>query len=211
VGLTEILADEYGMFSQGEQMEIMLDMSLSARNMHNLLENLLEWAQMQMGHMEFNSQILNIKNVVAECLRVFIESARRKDIEVIVDLEDKQEGYADKNMLQGVIRNLLSNAIKFTHKGGKVTISAGLEDGNMLGISIKDSGIGMTDQMLDNLFQIGAKTKRPGTEGELSTGLGLLLCKEFVEKLGGKIRVTSVLNKGSDIHFTIPSVFIAEE
>ena len=211
MGLTEILADEFGMFSQDEQMEIMTDMSRSARNLYNLLENLLEWTQMQMGNMEFNPQLINIMDVVSDCLKVAAESARSKEIEVITDMPIKYEGYADKNMLQAVIRNLVSNAIKFTQKGGKVSISAGLETGNMLGISVKDSGIGMTDQMVDNLFRIDVKTKRPGTEGELSTGLGLPLCKEYVEKLGGKIWATSVLNKGSDFHFTIPSVFIAEE
>ena len=211
MGLTGILADEFLDFTQSEQMEMISDMSHSSRNMYNLLENLLEWAQMQRGNMEFKPQILNIKDVVTECLLSATESARKKDIEVVVDLVVVQEGYADKNMLQGVTRNLVSNAIKFTQKGGKVVISAGLETGNMLAISVKDTGIGMTDQMLDNLFQIGANTKRKGTEGELSTGLGLLLCKEFVEKLGGKIRVTSVPNKGSDFRFTIPLNFMAEE
>jgi signal transduction histidine kinase len=210
MGLTEILADEFGMFSQDEQKEIMSDMSRSARNMYNLLENLLEWTQLQMGNIKFEPQILSIKNVAAECLQAATESARKKDIEVITDLQAELEVYADKNMLQGVIRNLVSNAIKFTHKGGKIAISAGLEDGNMLGISVKDTGIGMTEQMLDNLFQIGVNIKRFGTEGELSTGLGLLLCKEFVEKLGGTIRISSVPNKGSDFQFTIPSGFIAE-
>ena len=208
MGLTGILADEFLDFTQSEQMEMISDMSHSARNMYNLLENLLEWAQMQRGNMEFQPQLLNIKDVVDECLKSAAESARGKDIEIIADLADEQEGYADKNMLQGVIRNMVSNAIKFTHKGGKVIVSVGLETGNLLGISVKDSGIGMTDQMLSNLFQIGTNVKRKGTEGELSTGLGLLLCKEFVEKLGGKIRVTSVPNKGSDFHFTIPTVFI---
>ena len=211
MGLTGILADQFSDFNQSEQMEMMSDMSFSARNMYNLLENLLEWAQMQRGQMEFKPQMLNIKDVVVECLLSATESARKKDIEVIVDLVVGQEGYADKNMLQGVTRNLVSNAIKFTQKGGKVVISAGLETDNMLAISVKDTGIGMTYQMLDNLFQIGANTKRKGTEGELSTGLGLLLCKEFAEKLGGKIRVTSVPNKGSDFRFTIPLNFMAEE
>ncbi len=108
-------------------------------------------------------------------------------------------------MLQTVIRNLLSNAIKFNPKGGSVIISAKPADDQMTLISVKDTGIGMSDKMRDDLFRIEANTKRPGTEGELSTGLGLLLCKEFVGKQGGKIWVESEQLKGTVFSFTIPS------
>jgi signal transduction histidine kinase len=141
---------------------------------------------------------------VAESLYILGESARRKSIDVVIDIQE-QEVYADSHMLQTVLRNLTSNAIKFTNRGGRITIStAGFENNSLL-ISIRDTGIGMKPDMLDNIFKIGANTKRDGTEGEHSSGLGLLLCKEFVEKQGGEIWVESIEGEGSAFHFTVPA------
>jgi signal transduction histidine kinase len=114
-------------------------------------------------------------------------------------------------MIQTIIRNIVFNAIKFTHKGGKVILSARATTGNYLEISIQDTGTGMSRYMVENLFRIDVKTSRKGTDGELSTGLGLLLCKEFVEKHGGKIWVESEeadmlagKSGGSTFYFTVP-------
>jgi signal transduction histidine kinase len=134
------------------------------------------------------------------------ESAREKSIRLVFEISGELQVFADTNMLQTVIRNLLSNAIKFTPNGGTVTISAELAENNMVSVSVKDTGIGISAKMRDNLFSIEVNTKRPGTNGEPSTGLGLLLCKEFVEQHGGKIRVESVQNQGSLFNFTIPAL-----
>ena len=204
-GLTEIMADESNEFTKQEIKEMTFDLSRAASNTFNLLENLLEWSQIDQGLTEFKLEKPRLINVVTECRNIAAEPARGKAIELIVDIQTDQEVFADQNMLQTVIRNLLSNAIKFTPKGGRVTISAKPAENMMTMISVEDTGIGMSDQLRNDLFNMAENTKRPGTDGEKSTGLGLLLCKEFVEKSGGKIWVASEQNKGTVFSFTISS------
>lgn len=211
MGLAGLMADESQQFTDLEQKEMITDLSHSARNMYNLLENLLEWAQMQKGQTAFRPRKLNLKEVVTDCLRTATGSARKKEIGITTDIPIEYEVFADKEMLQAIIRNLVSNAIKFTHKGGKVAISAGSKDDEKIVISVLDKGVGMSDEMLTNLFRIDTNTRRPGTEGELSTGLGLLLCKEFVEKSGGNIWAESAQQKGSTFYFTIPRANYVDE
>ena len=211
MGLTELMADESEQLNQDEQREMMLDLKHSARNIYHLLENLLEWSQMQRGQTSFNPQNLNLANVVTDCLTTVFGSSRKKGIEIITKLTGDTELFADKYMIQTTIRNLLANAIKFTQKGGNVLISSLSETDNRIVVSIKDSGIGMSTEMVNNLFRIDVNTKRPGTEGEPSTGLGLLLCKEFVERNGGKIWVESIPQEGSTFCFTIPCGIVMEE
>ena len=144
------------------------------------------------------------------------ETAGKKGIQVIDQIPEDLEVMSDENMLKSTLRNLATNAVKFTPKGGEVIINARLADNGFVEISIKDSGIGMKKEMIDKLFLLDGKTSRRGTDGEPSTGLGLLLCKEFVEKHGGKIWVESEEGKGSTFFFTIPignktkAKFIAE-
>lgn len=206
MGLTEIMADVNQYFTDEERIEMMADLSISARNTFNLLENLLEWSQMDRGFTEFKPKKLNLLDVVAECIGIVSEPAKVKMIGLTAQITNESLVYADENMLLTVIRNLLSNAIKFTPKGGAVSISAKAAENNRMVVSVKDTGIGMKEELRSNLFRIDANTKRPGTEGEQSTGLGLLLCKEFVEKQGGEIWVKSSPNQGSVFNFTVPFV-----
>ena len=120
------------------------------------------------------------------------------------DIQDNTEVFADNNMLQTVIRNLVSNAVKFTPKGGKVSLSAKANSDKSVEISIQDTGIGMSQAIVDNIFRPDVATSRKGTDGEPSTGLGLLLCKEFIEKHSGRIWAESEVGKGSTFSFTIP-------
>jgi CheY-like chemotaxis protein len=143
-------------------------------------------------------------NVVNESMAPLLESARRKEIEIAVVIPEDIAIWYDSNMFKTIIRNLVSNAIKFTRKGGKISVSAAVTKSQHVEICVQDSGIGMNQQMLDNLFRIDVKVSRKGTENEPSSGLGLLLCKEFVEKHGGTIRVESEEDKGSQFYFTIP-------
>ena len=206
MGLSEMLADKDQDFTDNERNEMALELSLSARNTFNLLENLLEWSHMNHGISEFKPQKLGLIKAVNDCINSVAEPARGKEIALIVDIPAGHEVFGDKNMLQTVIRNLLSNAVKFTPKGGLVTISAKPTDNQMMVISVKDTGIGMSDQMRNDLFRIDANTRRPGTNGEKSTGLGLLLCREFVAKQGGELWVESEQFKGTIFSFTIPSI-----
>ena len=205
MGMTEMLTNESYQLTENDRKQMMANLSRSALNTFTLLENLLEWAQMTQGLTDFKPQELELTQIITECISTLEESAKVKRIELFVQIDGEQFVIADKNMLQSVIRNLISNAVKFTPNGGKVNISAESSANHMVMISVKDNGIGMTREILSNLFHIDADIKRPGTNNEKSTGLGLLLCKEFVEKLGGKITVESEPNKGTVFSFYIPA------
>ncbi len=205
VGATQILTDEIQNMEIGEIKDITVEMKTSAANIYNLLENLLEWSRLKRGGMDFVPENLNLKMMFTECVNVLSESARKKGVTIEVNIADKIEVFADKHMFETVIRNLVSNAIKFTSKGGIVKLSA-TPTGNSVEVVIKDSGIGMSPELKNRLFQINEKTSRPGTGGELSTGIGLLLCKEFIEKHHGKISVESEVGKGSTFSFIIGQV-----
>jgi two-component system, sensor histidine kinase and response regulator len=203
VAATKIITEEIQTMKFEEIKEITLSMKTSAINIYSLLENLLEWSRLRRGVMDFIPERFNLKKKIEECINVLSESARKKGIEIKIFVPDELDVLADSHMFEAVIRNLVSNAIKFTTSGGKVTLTAGYNEDHTIEIKISDSGIGMTPELKNKLFQINEKTSRPGTEGEPSTGLGLLLCKEFIEKNGGKIWVESEVGKGSSFSFTI--------
>lgn len=204
MGLTKIMVEELPNLTTSEVQEFVLDMKTSATNLYRLLENLLQWSQIHRGAIPFSPETVQLSMVVDESIEVIQESAKNKGIEIRIDITDGLAVFADPNMLQTIIRNLVSNAIKFTPGGGKVSLSAKAADNKCVEIAIRDNGIGMKQTMVDHLFRLDVKTNRPGTDGEPSTGLGLLLCKEFIEKNGGKVDVESEVGKGTVFHFTLP-------
>jgi signal transduction histidine kinase len=204
LGLTQIMAEDLPSLTMAQIQEIAVKMSNSATNLYRLLENLLEWSQMKNGAFTFTPEVILLSLMVDGCIDLIQESAKHKNIEITNDIAVGVEVFADRNMIQTIIRNLVSNALKFTHKGGKISLSAISSNRHSIEISIKDTGIGMSRDLIDNLFRIDFKTNRLGTEDEPSTGLGLLLCKEFVEKQGGKIWVKSEVGQGSTFSFSIP-------
>jgi PAS domain S-box-containing protein len=206
VSATQIIAEEIQTMGIEEIKEITLSMKTSATNIYSLLENLLEWSRLRRGVMDFIPEKINLKKKIEECVAVLSESARKKGIEILISIPEVIDVLADSLMFDTVIRNLISNAIKFTPVGGKVTLTAGYIEDHIVEIKISDSGIGMTPELKDKLFLLNEKTSRKGTEGEPSTGLGLLLCKEFIEKHNGKIRVESEVGKGSTFSFTISNL-----
>ena len=206
VSATQIIAEEIQTMGIEEIKEITLSMKTSATNIYSLLENLLEWSRLRRGVMDFIPEKINLKKKIEECIAVLSESARKKGIEILISIPEVIDVLADSLMFDTVIRNLISNAIKFTPVGGKVTLTAGYIEDHIVEIKIIDSGIGMTPELKDKLFLLNEKTSRKGTEGEPSTGLGLLLCKEFIEKHNGKIRVESEVGKGSTFSFTISNL-----
>ena len=205
LGLTELMAEGLQSFTLNEIQQMAGAMKDSAANLFELLGNLLEWAQMQRGMVAFNPEKLVLNDILNETSEIFHQLARNKSIFIKVDIPDNLEVIADKNMLASIIRNLASNAIKFTQKGGKVSINAKTTENNEVEISVSDTGIGMKKSLLSNIFKIDTNTSRPGTEGEPSTGLGLLLCRDFVEKQGGQIWAESEVGKGSTFYFTLKS------
>lgn len=202
--LTELLTDESLEISAEQQKELTADLNHSAQNIFRLLENLLEWARMQQGQTSFQPKNINLLELINESIKPLLDATRNKELNIVIGVPSDQLIFADSNMMQSVVRNLISNAIKFTPKGGKVEISSGFTESNSTVVVVSDSGIGMDQVIKSNLFKINVNNSRSGTEGELSSGLGLHLCKEFVEKHKGEIWVESEENKGSSFYFTIP-------
>ena len=169
-----------------------------------MLENLLEWANSQRGKIPFNPGSLRLKDLVIEEFSLVNDMAVDKNIELRSSIPEEMTVFADKDMIKTVLRNLLSNAIKFTYRNGKVKLQAAVVNGGVE-ISISDTGIGMTNEILTKLFRIDANLSTRGTEDEKGTGLGLFLCKEFVGKHGGKIWAESESGKGSTFKLFLPA------
>ena len=205
LGLTKILAQNANEISIGELTKISKSLYQSADNLSRLLLNLLEWAQIQKGSIPVEQKEILLTKILTENVTAIRNTTEQKGISININVADEIYVNADERMLNSILINLLSNAVKFSLPDGEIAISANVKDDKMIEISIKDLGIGIPENILVNLFILGEKTGRKGTDGELSTGLGLLLCKEFIEKNGGCIRVESEEGKGSTFYFTLKS------
>ena len=205
LGLTQIMAEDLSALTRDEIREMAESMRNSAATLYRLLENLLQWSTLQQGRMVFNPVNIPLNALLTESIAIAKLSANMKEIEIECQIPNILEVYADVKMVQTILRNLVSNSIKFTNKGGKITIAARPIDEITTEISINDSGIGMSQTIINGLFQMDINTSRKGTEGETSTGLGLLICNDFIEKNGGKLRVESKVGIGSTFYFTLPN------
>jgi PAS domain S-box-containing protein len=204
IGLTETIAENINSMTLVQIRDYMNRINNSAVNLFGLLNNLLEWSLNQRGLSNFEPKVYDLKKVIEESYEPLAESVKRKDINVSFNLPDDIAVKIDKSMFETIMRNLISNAAKFNNRGGNLNISAGNgKDGNVK-IYIEDTGIGMDNDLLGKIFNISEKTKRPGTDGEPSSGLGLPLCKEYVEKHGGTINIESEQDKGTTICVTLP-------
>lgn len=204
LGFTRMLAEDLPTLTLDEVQMIAASMKTSANKLFNLLENLLEWSWIQRGLISFNPQSFLLVKRIAAIAELVRDTANQKMISISYDIPEEMTVLADVQMLETVIRNLVFNAVKFTPRGGKVSIEAKPVPGAFVEISIKDTGIGINEDMINHLFQLDADTSRQGTEGESSTGLGLIICKDLIEQNGGKIWVESEDLKGSAFYFTIP-------
>ncbi len=174
----------------------------NSKNGLDLLQNLLEWSRMQTGRIKVQPCSLNLPFLVEHNINLLVNHATQKNIKM-VSYVDKLSVLGDEQMLNTVIRNLLSNAIKFTPKNGVIEVSSKVEN-KLVEISIKDTGVGIKPEDIDKLFRIDVNHSTIGTAEEKGTGLGLILCKEFVEANGGSIWVESELGKGSIFHIRLP-------
>jgi len=206
LNLTELMADSTEEFSPTELIENNKLLNESARNLYRLLENLLEWAQIQKGSIIFTPKESDLYKMVSQSIEIAYHQALQKRITIINEINSPQKIYADEKMIETVLRNLISNAVKFTRKDGKVIIKYRRSDNGTIEVSVTDNGIGIPENDIKKLFKMEEKVSSQGTDGEASTGLGLLLCKEFVEKHGGKIWVESELGKGSTFTFSLPKI-----
>lgn len=178
-------------------------LSNASRHGYALLENLLAWAKSQTGGIKFEPRKINFKHSVANNIREVEDHAIEKNISIKNEIPDDLVIYADGNLLSVVFRNLITNAIKFTHNAGTIIITAKVENG-LVEVAVIDTGIGIPKEHQYKLFRIDANFSRVGTANEASTSLGLILCKEFIEKHKGRIWVESEANKGSEFRFTLP-------
>ena len=202
-GLSEAIAENPREFSPEEIAEMATEMAKSARNVYQLLENLLEWARLQTGRMECHPEEFDISVLLHELVELFRPTARQKGIEVTLHAAPVRV-WSDRSMVFTVFRNLLSNAIKFTARGGSVGLRAHGVDGRVV-TEVSDNGLGLTPAQVEKLFAPGTKpTSRLGTANEPGTGLGLVLCAELVQRNGGTLTVTSEAGRGSVFVVTLP-------
>lgn len=200
---SNLLINHTSSLSQEEIQLVAKDLDKSVGNLFSLLENLLEWSRSQTGIIEYNPEKLNLSEMVNNTIQLLEVSAQNKQININSSIAEHIIVLADRNSITTVIRNLLSNAIKFTDLGGQIEVIAEESRDNIY-IIIKDNGIGMSKEVQDKLFKIENKYTSKGTNNEKGTGLGLILCKEFIEKNGGTITVTSKEMEGTSFCFNLP-------
>ena len=208
LGYSFLLNKDYDRFTEDERRKFALQIHQSTNNIFRLLQNLLEWSKAQTGRLNYSPAVVNYQRVLDNSLNVLRALADQKNISIKAENDPELKIFADPLMIETVLRNLINNAIKFTPEGGKIEVSAKQENGQLL-VSVSDTGIGISEEETENLFKIDSKVKRKGTNNEDGSGLGLILCKEFVNKHNGEIWVESAPNKGSSFRFTIPTKAIA--
>jgi PAS domain S-box-containing protein len=204
-GFAEVLFQEGRNLSKEEIVNYSEHIKKSADSILKLLENLLQWGRLQTGKMDVKSEKINLYEIVNESIALLLNNSGRKEISVKNKIENNVYVNADSNMLDSIIQNLLINSVKFTPRKGTIEFSAE-KSGNMIHISITDTGIGMNDEQLNDIFRIDKRNTTLGTENEPGTGLGVILCKEMIEKQGGKIEIKSEIGKGSVIKFCLPAI-----
>jgi signal transduction histidine kinase len=198
-----MILDYYEDFDRNMIKSYVQDLNVCSKTTYNLLQNLLSWANAQTGRMICRPQNIYLDEIVKESIGLLSKTAQEKDIRLVNKVDPKLSAFADIQMITTVIRNLISNALKFTGPGGEIRIDTA-DIGNAVEISVSDTGVGIPEEEMPLLFRIDVKYSKRGTAHEEGTGLGLILCREFVEKNGGKIRAESRAGKGSRFSFTLP-------
>ena len=204
LGFSDILERNYNFLSDEERIEYIGVINDSTQSLYKLLDNLLQWTRTQTGTITYIPENFKLLPLVKQEITNVNLNSEKKKISITVNIDENISVFADKNTTATIIRNLLSNAIKFTDLGGHIEIAARYKD-QMVETSVSDSGIGINDNDLDRIFMLDGSFTTKGTSNESGTGLGLLLCKEFVEKNNGKIWVESEKGKGSTFFFTLPA------
>ncbi|MCB2196639.1 MAG: hypothetical protein KQH79_12325 [Bacteroidetes bacterium] len=203
LNLTEILTNNFDVFSEKESKEFIDVMNQASKQLYNLLENLLQWSRAQTGSITYEPQFVPVKKMVDETIDALMINIENKHIKINVKVDNKTIVFVDENMITTVIRNLISNAIKFSHPEGVITLRCNSLD-KFVELSVIDQGVGIPKEAQQKLFKIDQSVTTEGTSQEKGTGLGLILCKEFVEKNSGEISVDSDLNKGSAFTIKLP-------
>ena len=202
LGFCQLLLSKYDKYNDVKRKYFIENINQSANNLYKLLENLLQWSRSQTGNIKYDPEKFKIYEIVANIITLMENQMKEKQLLSQIDIPKDFKVFADENMISTVIRNLLSNAIKYT-ENGEITVQL-KEDTDTVTIFVKDTGIGMTEEKASKIFNIGETGSDKGTWGETGTGLGLIICKEFIEKNGGTIGVDSKIGKGTTFFFTLP-------
>lgn len=203
IGLSDLLANNYHEMDNSDVEESINDIYRASKQAFTLLENLLDWARSQTGRMEYQPVTFNLTELLSQTVSVASAAAENKEIQLSIDGPKDLPVFADKNMIYTVLRNLVSNAIKFTPAKGKITLRSEQTDSEVL-FMVEDTGVGISEENIARLFQIDKTFSIEGTAEEKGTGLGLILCKEFIDKHKGKISVKSAPGKGSSFIVSLP-------
>jgi signal transduction histidine kinase len=203
LSFTQYVSRSFDDWSREDLKRLIYEMSSSAEKNYKLLENFLEWSKSQMGATPFQPSKILIEYIIVQAIQVFQEQADAKNIKINYDFDSEHYIQADPQMLATVFRNLISNAIKFSNPAGTVSVTC-IEKNDQLEISIADNGCGMEQKNIDNLFCMDKKCHTVGTAGEKGTGLGLLLCKDLLDKHNGQIKVTSQKDQGTTFIICLP-------
>jgi len=200
---SEFIGSNYKTLNEKQRIESIEIISSASRRVFKLLENLLEWAKMQLREIKIQKTMADLNPIIEENIALYEDNARKKKITIHNSVSSPCNVFGDRYMIAFVIRNLLNNAVKFTESGGKIEITD-LDKGEFIEISISDSGVGIAEAVTGKLFRIDGGHTTPGTDGEKGSGLGLILCKDFLTANDGEIRVESQEGKGSTFIFTLP-------
>jgi len=204
MGFAEVLQSKDEAFSEEQRRSFAKVIRHSSRSMVDLIDDVLDWWHAQSGTLAVQAEDFDVKELIEAVLILPSGQAEKKDIELVTKIEDGLYAHADPKMIATVVRNLVSNAIKFSHRGKEVIVSAQKKHHQII-ISIQDFGIGISEANQKKLFQVGHKFYTKGTENESGTGIGLILCKEFLEKNNSTIEVESAENKGTTFRFRLPA------
>jgi len=203
LAFSQALADEAETLSREEIQDFSQTVLNSAEQFMHLIDNLLQCTRFELGSLEYQPNTVTIDSVVGNVLTLLKGNAAQKKVNLVYETNPATEVFADSTMLHSIFQNLIGNAIKFTPSNGRVTVCAA-DQGSMIQVSVIDSGVGVPPEKLAHLFELMAGRSTDGTAGEKGTGLGLLLCKDLVEKHGGQLWVDSVVGQGTSFHLTLP-------
>lgn len=203
IGYAEILSEDIDELELSEIKEYSNNIVEISRQTIKLLSNLLEWSRLQTGKIQFSPSDVKIYSVVENIFQLLKSNAQHKEIQLINSTDANHLAYADENMIYSVLNNLTSNAIKFTRTGGRIEISSDKKDDEIV-VTVKDNGVGIEEENLKNLFELDKSFTTPGTENEKGSGLGIILCRDFIRKHGGTIWVESKVGEGTTFYFTLP-------
>jgi len=203
LGFSELISGNSRDYTTEEIQRYSKIINEAAKNIHLLIENLLEWSRSQSGNIDYHPEKTDLMPMVTEIFKVFEIHADKKGVKMVSEIPEDVSITADRNLLSTILRNLINNAVKFTPNGGQIRVFCE-QNNSEITISVEDTGIGMSEKQVDNLFRLSDNVTMPGTSEEKGTGLGLLLCREFVDMHKGRIWATSEPKKGSTFSFTLP-------